>query len=69
MQAAYEAQRIASSNCTSLSLLEGENSKVLNLEQWVTQGCSLSPILFSVFIWSFGSSGASRAWYIIECWG
>ena len=31
-------------------LLEGEKSKAFSLEQSVAQGCSLSPILFSVFI-------------------
>ena len=30
-------------------LLEGKKSKVFNVEQGVAQGCSLSPILFSVF--------------------
>ena len=30
--------------------LEGEKSAVFSLEQSVAQGCSLSPILFSVFI-------------------
>ena len=31
-------------------LLEGEKSTTFTLEQGVAQGCSLSPILFSVFI-------------------
>ena len=31
-------------------LLEGETSNTFSLEQGVAQGCSLSPILFSVFI-------------------
>ena len=31
-------------------LLEGEKSDSFNVEQGVAQGCSLSPILFSVFI-------------------
>ena len=31
-------------------LLEGEQSAAFNVEQGVAQGCSLSPILFSVFI-------------------
>ena len=31
-------------------LLEGEKSKTFSLEQGMAQGCSLSPILFSVFI-------------------
>ena len=31
-------------------LLEGEKSTTFSLEQGVAQGCSLSPILFSVFI-------------------
>ena len=30
--------------------LEGEKSDSFNVEQGVAQGCSLSPILFSVFI-------------------
>ena len=34
----------------SAVLLEGEKSEVFNVEQGVAQGCSLSPILFSVFI-------------------
>ena len=39
----YEASR-------SAVLLEGEKSEIFNVEQGVAQGCSLSPILFSVFI-------------------
>ena len=39
----YEASR-------STVLLEGEKSVMFNVEQGVVQGCSLSPILFSVFI-------------------
>ena len=39
----YEASR-------SAVFLEGEKSKTFSLEQGVAQGCSLSPILFSVFI-------------------
>ena len=31
--------------------LEGEKSAVFRLEQGVAQGCSLSPILFSIFIY------------------
>ena len=31
-------------------LLEGEKSAMFSVEQGVAQGCSLSPILFSVFI-------------------
>ena len=31
-------------------LLEGEKSEAFSLEQGVAQGCSLSPILFTVFI-------------------
>ena len=31
-------------------LLEGEKSAMFSVEQAVAQGCSLSPILFSVFI-------------------
>ena len=34
----------------SAVLLDGEKSNVFNVEQGVAQGCSLSPILFSVFI-------------------
>ena len=34
----------------SVVLLEGEKSDLFNVEQGVTQGYSLSPILFSVFI-------------------
>ena len=34
----------------SAVLLEGEKSSTFTLEQGVAQGCSLSPILFSVFI-------------------
>ena len=34
----------------SAVLLEGEKSEAFSLEQGVAQGCSLSPILFSVFI-------------------
>ena len=39
----YESSR-------SAVLLEGEKSEVFNVEQGFAQGCSLSPILFSVFI-------------------
>ena len=39
----YEASR-------STVLLEGEKSATFSVEQGVAQGCSLSPILFSVFI-------------------
>ena len=39
----YESSR-------SAVLLEGEKSEVFDVEQGVAQGCSLSPILFSVFI-------------------
>ena len=38
----YESSR-------SAVLLEGEKSEVFGVEQGVAQGCSLSPILFSVF--------------------
>ncbi len=31
-------------------MLEGEQSAAFNVEKGVAQGCSLSPILFSVFI-------------------
>ena len=34
----------------STVFIEGEKSAVFRLEQGVAQGCSLSPILFSVFI-------------------
>ena len=34
----------------STVLLEGEKSPTFSVEQGVVQGCSLSPILFSVFI-------------------
>ena len=33
----------------SVTLLEGEKSDLFNVEQGVAQGCSLSPMLFSVF--------------------
>ena len=39
----YESSR-------SAVLLEGEQSAAFNVEQGVAQGCSLSPILFSMFI-------------------
>ena len=39
----YESSR-------SAVLLEGEKSDSFNLEQGVAQGCTLFPILFSVFI-------------------
>ena len=39
----YEASRTA-------VLLDGEKSNMFSVEQGVAQGCSLSPILFSVFI-------------------
>ena len=35
---------------TSAVFLEGEKSDTISLEQGMAQGCSLSPILFSVFI-------------------
>ena len=34
----------------SAVLLEGEKLEVFNVEQGVAQGCSVSPILFSVFV-------------------
>ena len=34
----------------SAVLLEGEESSTFSVEQGVAQGCSLSPILFTVFI-------------------
>ena len=34
----------------SAVLLEGEKSETFSLEQGMARGCSLSPILFSVFI-------------------
>ena len=43
MKGMYESSR-------SAVLLDGEKSEVFNVEQGVAQGCSLSPILFSVFI-------------------
>ena len=39
----YESSR-------SAVFLEGEQLTAFNVEQGVAQGCSLSPILFSVFI-------------------
>ena len=45
-QKMYESSR-------SAVLLEGEQSAAINLEQGVAQSCSLSPILFSVFINGF----------------
>ena len=33
-----------------LVLLEGEKSDTFTIEQGVAQGCSLSPILFSIFV-------------------
>ena len=39
----YESSR-------SAVLLEGEKSDLFNVEQGMAQGCSLSPILFLVFI-------------------
>ena len=43
MKKMYESSR-------SAVLLEGEKFDSLNVEQGMAQGCSLSPILFSVFI-------------------
>ena len=43
----YESSR-------SAVLLEGEKSEVFNVEQGVARGCSLSPILFSVFMVAVG---------------
>ena len=43
IQKMYEASR-------SAVFLEGEKSAVFRLEQGVAHGCSLSPMLFSVFI-------------------
>lgn len=38
-------------DCTrSAVLLDGEHSQPFNIHQGVAQGCSLSPILFSVFV-------------------
>ena len=34
----------------SVVLLEGEKSDTFKIEQGMAQGCSLSPILFSVFV-------------------
>ena len=42
----YESSR-------SAVLLEGEKSDSFNLEKGMAQGCSLSPILFSVLINDF----------------
>ena len=42
----YESSR-------SAVLLQGEQSAAFNVEQGVAQGCSLSSILFSVFIMAF----------------
>ena len=39
----YNSSRLA-------ALLEGEKSSTFSVEQRVAQGCSLFPILFSVFI-------------------
>ena len=39
-----------SNSSRSAVLLEGEKSSTFSVEQGVAQGCSLSPILFSVFI-------------------
>ena len=35
---------------SSAVILEGEKSDTFSLDQGVAQGCSLSPILFSVFL-------------------
>ena len=37
-------------NTRSAVLLEGEKSDLCNVEQGMAQGCSLIPMLFSVFI-------------------
>ena len=42
--------RIIKKMYRSAVLLEGQKSSTLSLEWGVAQGCSLSPILFSVFI-------------------
>ena len=53
----YESSR-------SAVLLEGEQSAAFNVEQGVAQGCSLSPILFSVFINGLLKEvEQARAWY------
>ena len=41
----------------SMVLLDGEKSEGFNVEQGVAQGCSLSPILFSVFIYKGSRRG------------
>ena len=52
----YESSR-------SAVLLEGERSESFSVQQGVAQGCSLSPILFSVFINGLiGGVGAVTAW-------
>ena len=48
-------------NQTSAVLLEGEKSEAFSLEQGMTQSCSLSPILFSVFITNRGGRGRVRS--------
>ena len=54
----YESSR-------SAVLLEGEQSAAFNVEQGVAQGCSFSPILFSVFINGLLKEvyRAGQAWY------
>ena len=42
--------RESSRKSRSAVLLDGECSEAFDVEQGVAQGCSLSPILFSVFI-------------------
>ena len=45
----------------SAVLLDGECSEAFDVQQGVAQGCSLSPILFSVYQWPFEGSGTGRA--------
>ena len=48
-------------------LLEGEKSDSFNVEVNVAQGCSLSPILFSVFINDLlKRSRTGRAWNTVK---
>ena len=53
MGAKWRMWRVIKKMCMSSRsavLLEGEKSDSFNVEQGVAQGCSLSPILFSIFI-------------------
>ena len=44
-----ESHKVSQSSRSAV-ILEGEKLDVFNVEQGVAQGCSSSPILFSVFI-------------------